>query len=216
MCGSCKPAVPINKTLDMSTPEIAIIAPNTLTVLGLQHLLEGIIPKAVIRGFRSFAELMDDTPDMYAHYFVSARIYFEHTAFFLTRRLKTIVLAGGDNQPQLSGISTLNIYQDEKKLIKDILTLHRQGHPGKSTGAHPAPSHAIGSTYEHELSSREIEVLVLIIKGLINKEIADKLNISLTTVITHRKNIVEKLGIKSVSGLTIYAVMHGYVAADRI
>ena len=65
-------------------------------------------------------------------------------------------------------------------------------------------------------SAREIEVLVLITKGLINKEIADKLNISLTTVISHRKNITEKLGIKSVSGLTIYAVMHGYVEADRI
>ena len=50
----------------------------------------------------------------------------------------------------------------------------------------------------------------------INKEIADKLNISLTTVITHRKNITEKLGIKSVSGLTIYAVMNGYIEADRI
>ena len=70
--------------------------------------------------------------------------------------------------------------------------------------------------HQELLSAREIEVLVLITKGLINKEIADKLNISLTTVITHRKNITEKLGIKSVSGLTIYAVMNGYIEADRI
>ena len=48
------------------------------------------------------------------------------------------------------------------------------------------------------------------------KEIADKLNISLTTVISHRKNITEKLGIKSVSGLAIYAVMNGYIDADSI
>ena len=61
--------------------------------------------------------------------------------------------------------------------------------------------------HQEILSAREIEVLVLI---------ADKLNISLTTVITHRKNITEKLGIKSVSGLTIYAVMNGYIEADRI
>ena len=50
----------------MTTPEIAIVAPNTLTSLGLQNLLEEIIPMATIRVFRSFAELMDDTPDMYA------------------------------------------------------------------------------------------------------------------------------------------------------
>ena len=43
-----------------------------------------------------------------------------------------------------------------------------------------------------------------------NKEIAEKLHISLTTVISHRKNITEKLGIKSVSGLAIYAFMLGY------
>ena len=69
---------------------------------------------------------------------------------------------------------------------------------------------------EHDLSAREIEVLVLLTRGLINKEIAERLNISLTTVISHRKNICEKLGIKSVSGLTIYAVMRGYVEADSI
>ena len=66
------------------------------------------------------------------------------------------------------------------------------------------------------LTTREVEVLTLIVQGFINKEIADRLNISLTTVITHRKNIVEKLGIRSVSGLTIYAVMNGYVDIDMI
>jgi len=66
------------------------------------------------------------------------------------------------------------------------------------------------------LSNREIEVLSLVVQGYINKEIALKLNISLTTVITHRKNIMEKLGMKSVSALTIYAVMHGYVDINKI
>lgn len=204
----------------MTPPEIAIVDPNTLMCLGLQNLLEEIIPMATIRAFRTFGELMDDTPDMYAHYFISAQIYFEHTAFFLPRKPKTIVLASGNNQPQLSGIPTLNIYQDEKKLVKDILQLHQYGHhhghlEKQTSDGHPAAPHLrIGG--EHDLSAREIEVLVLITKGLINKEIADKLNISLTTVISHRKNIVEKLGIKSVSGLTIYAVMRGYIEADRI
>ena len=55
-----------------------------------------------------------------------------------------------------------------------------------------------------------------IAQGLINKEIADRLNIGITTVITHRKNIMDKLGMKSVSALTIYAVMHGYVDISKI
>ena len=66
------------------------------------------------------------------------------------------------------------------------------------------------------LSDREIEVMSLIVQGYINKEIADKLNIGLATVITHRKNIMDKLGMKSVSALTIYAVMHGYVDINKI
>jgi DNA-binding NarL/FixJ family response regulator len=66
------------------------------------------------------------------------------------------------------------------------------------------------------LSDREIEVMNLIVQGFINKEIADKLNIGLATVVTHRRNIMDKLGVKSVSALTIYAVMHGYVDINSI
>jgi DNA-binding CsgD family transcriptional regulator len=58
------------------------------------------------------------------------------------------------------------------------------------------------------LTNRETEVLRLVTQGLMNKEIADKLGISLHTVISHRKNLTEKLGIKTVSGLTVYAMMH--------
>ena len=100
------------------TPEIAIVDSNTLSCLGLQNLLEEIIPTAIIRSFRSFGELMDDTPDMYVHYFISSQIYFEHTAFFLERKPKTIVLVNGETVPQLSGMPTLNIYQDEQNLAK--------------------------------------------------------------------------------------------------
>ena len=194
-------------------PEIAIVEANTLTSLGLKTILERMIPMAVIRTFHSFGELTDDTPDMYAHYFISAQIYVEHNAFFLPRKRKTIVLAGDSHQFQLSGVPILNIYQAEEQLVKDILKLHQHAHHDGYPVQDMPPT---PPTTGHELSAREIEVLVLITKGLINKEIADKLNIGLTTVITHRKNITEKLGIKSVSGLTIYAVMNGYVEADRI
>lgn len=193
------------------TPEIAIIEQNTLTALGLQTIIEELLPEVTIRTFPSFQQLIDDTPDMYAHYFVSAQIYFAHTLFFLERRGKTIVLSGGE-QPTLNGIHTLNVQLPQDRLVKGIMSLRSAGHKGTS---HPAPSSSQHDT-DHELSPREIEVLILITKGFINKEIAEKLNISLTTVISHRKNITEKLGIKSASGLAIYAVMHGYIEADSI
>ena len=59
-----------------------------------------------------------------------------------------------------------------------------------------------------EISEREKAVLECVAKGMTNKEIAEKLFISAHTVITHRKNIVRKLGIKTVSGLTVYAILN--------
>lgn len=67
-----------------------------------------------------------------------------------------------------------------------------------------------------ELSNREIDVLVALAKGLTNKEISDRLFISVHTVITHRKNIIRKTGIKSVSGLTVYALLNNLVDESEI
>ncbi len=187
--------------------EIAIIEQNTLAALGLQTILEELIPNAVIRIFSSFGQLTDDTPDMYVHYFVSSQIYFAHTSFFMERRPKTIVLSNGE-QPSLYGVLTLNYSLSRNLLVKSIIQLRNYGHKND----HPNDMQAA----EHDLSPREIEVLILLTKGYINKEIANKLHIGLTTVITHRKNITEKLGIKSVSGLAVYAIMHGYIEADQI
>lgn len=66
-----------------------------------------------------------------------------------------------------------------------------------------------------ELSVREKEVLVHIVKGLSNKEIADALCLSAHTVMSHRKNIVRKLNIHSIAGLTIYAIVNGIVTLDN-
>lgn len=66
------------------------------------------------------------------------------------------------------------------------------------------------------LSSREIEVLKEVALGYSNKEIADRLFISINTVITHRKNITEKLGIKTISGLTVYALMNKLINPNDV
>ncbi|WP_321279595.1 response regulator transcription factor [Marinifilum fragile] len=66
------------------------------------------------------------------------------------------------------------------------------------------------------LSSREQNILKHIALGLTNKEIADQLFISIHTVVTHRKNITQKLGIKSVSGLTVYAILNNLITMDEV
>ena len=66
------------------------------------------------------------------------------------------------------------------------------------------------------LSSREKEILVCVAKGMLNKEIADYYNISIYTVITHRKNITRKTGIKTVAGLTVYALLNNLIDINSI
>ncbi|MDD4721051.1 MAG: LuxR C-terminal-related transcriptional regulator [Bacteroides sp.] len=69
---------------------------------------------------------------------------------------------------------------------------------------------------DDSLSDREKEVLICIVRGMTNKEIADFLIISIHTVITHRKNITSKLQIHSVSGLTIYAIVNKLISLDEL
>ena len=85
-----------------------------------------------------------------------------------------------------------------------------------SYSGHKAVSASDPQSERDELSDREIEILVSVAQGLLNKEIADRHNISINTVITHRKNITRKTGIKTVAGLTVYAILNGYVDINSV
>jgi DNA-binding CsgD family transcriptional regulator len=67
-----------------------------------------------------------------------------------------------------------------------------------------------------QLSDREIDVLKAVATGYANKEIAEKLFISINTVITHRKNITDKLGVKTIAGLTVYAIMNNLISPEDV
>ena len=191
---------------------IAIVDANTLAVLGLKQLLQTVIPVMTIDTYGSFAELEANDTQGYNHYFVAMDVVLSHRAYFTERRRKTIVLtlSLADTSP-LATFHTLCINQPEQQLVRQLLMLEQYAH---HDGRHlpPAPS----SMQQKVLSDREIEVMSLIVQGFINKQIADQLGISLPTVVTHRRNIMEKLGLRSVSALTIYAVMHGYVDINKI
>ena len=193
-------------------PKIAIIDPNTLAVLGLKQLLQNVLPIMTVDTFGSFAELEASHPDSYFHYFAALNIVLENKAFFIERKRKTIVLTLSlDSTSTLSDFHSLCINVPEQELVRSLLALQQSAH-GHGKNMPPMPE----VLNRKILSDREIEVMSLIVQGYINKEIAEKLNIGLATVITHRKNIMDKLGMKSVSALTIYAVMHGYVDINKI
>jgi transcriptional regulator len=196
----------------MERPKIAIIDLNTLAALGLRQILQNILPIIKVEIFGSFTELEANHPDDFVHYFVATSIVLQNRNFFLERKHKTIVLTTSSTpNGGMTQFNTLCINMPEPQLVRSLLQLEQYAH---AHGRHLPPMPSV--LQAKILSDREIEVLALICQGFINKEIAHKLNIGLSTVITHRKNIMDKLGIKSVSGLTIYAIMHGYVDINKI
>ncbi|QIA07674.1 response regulator transcription factor [Draconibacterium halophilum] len=91
---------------------------------------------------------------------------------------------------------------DRHETITQIISKH--------FNAAPTSTNDIDNT----LSEREIDVLKLLATGKSNKEIAEQLFISIHTVISHRKNISNKIGVKSTAALVIYAVANGLIDVD--
>ncbi len=174
--------------------------------LGLRSILEKMLPFASFQVCDSFSEIAHTRAEELFHIFVMANIVMEQGDFFEARHTKTIVLTSGapyaallDRYPQI------NISAPQAEIEAALQRLHSAAHGERQNDErNETPAKDI-------LSPREIEVLQLIVEGLLNKEIAARLCISVTTVITHRKNIVEKTGVRSVAGLTIYAVMKRYI-----
>ena len=73
-----------------------------------------------------------------------------------------------------------------------------------------------GTQNSEQLSDRERDVIIALVQGMANKEIADHLCISVNTVITHRRNIARKLQIHSPAGLTIYAIVNNLVDISAV
>ncbi len=184
-------------------PTIAIVTSNALMGVGLQSILHDIIPFAMVE-VCDFETLSQSAPEEHFHIFASANIVLERISFFEQRKAKTILLTSGSSHASILGeYVQIRISESAESIREQIKALHSTAH-----------KHAeMGERVQHPdvLTPREVEVLRLLVDGMLNKEIAHSLNISLTTVISHRKNIVEKLGVRSLPGLTIYAVMKGYI-----
>lgn len=98
----------------------------------------------------------------------------------------------------------IEINEDAERLQEKLLSLLENDN---SPGEHPETE---------TLTEREREVLKSLVSGASNKEIASALHISLHTVMSHRKNIIRKTSVKSVSGLTLYAITHKIISLDKL
>lgn len=133
------------------------------------------------------------------------KYYPSHPSYPFANELMTTVLLG--------------IYQTEEELkmhcgIEDDIL--RPAIQKQKEQANNRKSKSESPKQQEELSEREKEVLTLVVQGLINKEIADQLHLSLHTVVSHRKNIARKLNIHSTAGLTIYAIVNHLVEVEEL
>ena len=124
------------------------------------------------------------------------------------------------NYPNINRVALVTSYVDKNilKYFKEIIELNdnKQKVVNKILNLLNNNDETASQNESVDLSNREVDVLVCVAKGMTNKDISDMLNISVHTVITHRKNIVKKTGIKSVSGLTVYALLNNLVEESEI
>ena len=194
-------------------PCIAIIDHNTLRSIALQNILTDNYRNVEICAYGTMNDFIKDSNRHFIHFFVSSDIMFRHIDEFETLRSQTTVLSEGEDRRFCkAGYNVLDISMSENEITGKLLKIQlvsryedndlNCGKRERNTG--------------EELSPREKEVLKLMVKGLINKEIANQLEISLPTVIFHRNNICEKLQTRSIGRLTIFAVLSGIIDIDEI
>ena len=151
-----------------------------------------------------------DSNRHFIHFFVDSDILFRYIDEFVTLKNRITVLHEGAGHRFIKeGFSVLDLSLGEGELQNRILQM-------QLVSRYEERMEERRKSSENELSPREQEVLILMVKGLINKEIAEKLGVSLPTVIFHRNNICEKLQTRSIGKLTIHAVLSGLIDINDI
>ena len=191
-------------------PKIVIIHPNSLCCLAMRTILIDIAPfvdmfrDVEIVSYNTYEEFVADNPANAIHYFISEATLNDNAPFFRSIARRCIVLTEGMGAAS-EEFRCIDIRQTERELLKAFLMMQNTAHHARGIEHHASQED------KELLSQREKDVLALLVKGYINKEIADMLNISTPTVIFHRRNISEKIGSRAIGRQTIYAVMNGIV-----
>ena len=184
----------------MKRVKVAIIEPSQLVAEGIEALVRRSADYDVVCNVRTVAEYHARHSGDVDVVFVALQYAREELGAVVKIGVQTSL-----TEPDVvrSVNSVVSLYTTEEELLKTL---------GESVDT-PTTTNFSDS---HELSERERDVLVLVAKGYTNKEIATELFISPHTVISHRKNIVHKTGIRSVAGLTVYAVLNKLIDSEQL
>ena len=188
---------------------IAIAASSYIIKKGLQAIIEAFSDAQLIfpESLQKLNELLDDQPVHMA--IIDTALLRDQKQADILFQLKHCPLIGmeynikasGHRHPRLDSLIDINM--PKHQVISILQANIKQSAPENSRE-------------NHILSEREKEVLKYIALGFTHQEIADHLSLSRHTVITHRKNISARLGIKTVSGLTLYAALHKLIPGDHM
>jgi len=191
---------------------IAIMEPSKIIFEGLQAIIcHSSLDCRVSRLERleELTEMMEQTPVEILIANPMQFVNLEKEVKKLRKCYPTLAIAGIDfgiihRQSMLTDIS-FTLYDTPEQIIQSLHKLQEKSRQSEQEREE-----------DDNLSPREIEVLTCLVNGMLNKEIADQLHISVHTVVRHRKNITLKTGIRSQSGLTIYAISKKIVSIEDI
>ena len=193
-------------------PCFAIIDRNTLSFVALRDVLQDMFNHVDVFAYNSIEEFIRDSNRHFVHFFVSSDILFCNAEEFDTLKSQTTILyTGSAGNIERNGFRILDVSQSEEKIVEQLQHLQNTGKYENKVSASKSTEDVI-----QKLSQREKDVLRLIVKGRLNKEIANELGISMPTAIFHRNNICDKLQTRSVGKLTVMAVISGLVDINEI
>jgi len=194
--------------------KVLIIEPSPVIQAGLTAILEKTSDFQIIRCFNDIQHFDNNNKDIpeYNIILINPGLVNTYRPYeirnILTVSDKTILIAIITNyiNPQTLGSfdGTFEIYNESATIIQQLRKIAGESSPKSNR------------VENIELSAREKEILASVAKGLTNKEIAEKHHISIHTVISHRKNITRKTDIKTVSGLTIYAIFNNIISQQDL
>ncbi len=193
--------------------KIAIAEPSTILRTGLEKLLEELPEAEVVFSTDNLGALYSRITAIRPNILIVNPVLFDYAK-------RATIRAEFDPLPNLRivGLITTYVESQHQRQFAGVIELNDDLQRIKSTINQVVNTIQTDSDEPDNdpLSDREKEVLVCLSKGLKNNEIADTLNISVHTVITHRKNIVRKTGIKSVAALTVYAILNNLIEEKDI